>query len=117
MRGIAMTTIADAKTMARRLHSALSARGLAATHSDTLVFVAAQLGHRDWNPASAVLGSADNRSMNVPSGSELARPFVPAKNFTESKSFYETLGFTKLLDIESVAIFATGASSFLLQNH
>jgi len=112
-----MTTITDAKTMARRLHSALGARGLAATYSDTLEFVAAQLGHRDWNTASALLGTANVRSTTVPSGAEFARPFLPAKNFAESKRFYEALGFTTLLDIESVAIFAMGTSSFLLQNY
>ena len=112
-----MITTTDAKTMARRLHSALDGRGLAATYADALELVAAQLGHRDWNTASAVLGPADVRSTTVPSGAELARPFLPAKNFAESKRFYEALGFTKLLDIESVAIFAMGTSSFLLQNY
>ena len=62
MKGIAMTTpiltIDDAKAMARRLRAALEARGFDTTHSDTLEFVAAQLGHRDWNTASAALGSA-----------------------------------------------------------
>lgn len=50
-----MTTIDDAKAMARRLRAAMEARGLAATHSDTLELIAAQLGHRDWNAASAAL--------------------------------------------------------------
>lgn len=44
------------------------------------------------------------------------RPFVPAKDFDLSKRFYETLGFQKLLDGE-VAIFALGATSFLLQRY
>jgi catechol 2,3-dioxygenase-like lactoylglutathione lyase family enzyme len=52
------TTIDDAKAMARRLRAAMDARGLAASHSDTLELVAAQLGHRDWNTASAVLDRA-----------------------------------------------------------
>jgi hypothetical protein len=34
----------------------------------------------------------------VPSGTELARPFMPAKDFELSKKFYETLGFKKVLD-------------------
>jgi len=34
----------------------------------------------------------------IPSGTELARPFLPAKDFAVSKSFYEALGFEKLLD-------------------
>jgi catechol 2,3-dioxygenase-like lactoylglutathione lyase family enzyme len=52
----------------------------------------------------------------VPSGTELARPFLPAKDFDLSKSFYETLGFEKLLDGE-VAIFKAGSSSFILQRY
>lgn len=52
---------------------------------------------------------------SIPSGSELVRPFVPARDFGLSKRFYEELGFKKLLDGD-VAIFAIGASSFILQN-
>jgi hypothetical protein len=47
---------------------------------------------------------------------ETARPFLPAKDFALSKSFYEKLGFRKLLDGD-VAIFGIGASSFILQNY
>jgi uncharacterized glyoxalase superfamily protein PhnB len=50
------------------------------------------------------------------SGTEIARPFLPAKDFEQSKRFYEALGFTKVLDSE-VAIFQIGASSFVLQNY
>ncbi len=49
-------------------------------------------------------------------GTELARPFLPAKDFAVSKNFYETLGFEKLLDGD-VAIFRAGSSSFILQNY
>jgi len=52
--------------------------------------------------------------MPIPSGTESARPFLPAKNFDVSKSFYETLGFKKLLDGD-VAIFAAGQTAFILQ--
>jgi catechol 2,3-dioxygenase-like lactoylglutathione lyase family enzyme len=54
-----MTTTKDAKMMARRLHSAMEGRGLAATHSDTLELIAAQLGYRDWNTASAALATTE----------------------------------------------------------
>ncbi|MBI1353067.1 MAG: glyoxalase [Acidobacteria bacterium] len=54
--------------------------------------------------------------MSVPVGTELSRPFLPAKNFQESKRFYEAFGFEKVLDGE-VAIFRIGASSFILQNY
>ena len=50
---------------------------------------------------------------NIPAGTELARPFVPAKDFDLSKRFYVRLGFEKVLDGE-VAIFRIGASGFIL---
>ena len=53
--------------------------------------------------------------MSVSSATEAARPFVPAKDFAKSKAFYRALGFKVLLDSE-VAIFAIGATSFILQN-
>jgi hypothetical protein len=52
----------------------------------------------------------------LPSGTELARPFMPPKDFALSKSFYETLGFEKLLDGD-VAIFRAGSGGFILQRH
>ncbi|MFO0814971.1 MAG: VOC family protein [Gemmatales bacterium] len=52
----------------------------------------------------------------VPTGTELARPFLPAKDFKLSKCFYEALGFTKVLDSE-VAIFNAGSGGFILQNY
>jgi len=52
--------------------------------------------------------------MAIPSDTESARPFLPAKDFDASKSFYEALGFRKLLDGD-VAIFGVGESSFILQ--
>lgn len=57
------------------------------------------------------------RSSAVPSGTELARPFLPSRDFELSKRFYEALGFRKLLDSSEVAIFSTGASGFLLQRY
>ncbi|MFN0120801.1 MAG: glyoxalase [Blastocatellia bacterium] len=52
----------------------------------------------------------------IPTGTELARPFLPAKNFALSRRFYETLGFEKVLDDE-VAIFNAGSGGFILQNY
>src|ERR1044072_4936857 len=53
---------------------------------------------------------------NVPSGTELIRPFIPAKDFELSKRFYEALGFEKVLDGE-VAIFKAGSGGFILQRY
>jgi catechol 2,3-dioxygenase-like lactoylglutathione lyase family enzyme len=52
--------------------------------------------------------------MTVPNGTEGARPFLPTEDFEKSKSFYEALGFRKLLDGD-VAIFGIGSTSFILQ--
>jgi catechol 2,3-dioxygenase-like lactoylglutathione lyase family enzyme len=52
----------------------------------------------------------------VPIGTELARPFLPAKDFDRSNRFYEALGFEKTFDGE-VAIFKAGSGGFILQNH
>jgi hypothetical protein len=54
--------------------------------------------------------------MPIPTGTEQARPFLPSKDFAASKSFYERVGFKKLLDTD-VAIFEMGASTFILQNY
>lgn len=53
----------------------------------------------------------------LPTGTESARPFLPARDFARSKAFYEALGFVPELDSDDVAIFRIGATSFLLQNH
>jgi catechol 2,3-dioxygenase-like lactoylglutathione lyase family enzyme len=50
---------------------------------------------------------------NVPSGTELARPFVPAKDLDLSKRFYVALGFEKVLDSD-VVVFRIGSSGFIL---
>ena len=52
----------------------------------------------------------------TPTGTELARPFMPARDFDLSKRFYEALGFEKVLDSE-VAIFNTGSGGFILQRY
>ena len=52
----------------------------------------------------------------IPTGTELVRPFMPARDFDVSKRFYETLGFDKVLDGE-VAIFNAGSGGFVLQRY
>ncbi len=36
--------------------------------------------------------------MAIPNGGEIARPFLPTLDFEKSGTFYEALGFKKLLD-------------------
>ena len=54
---------------------------------------------------------------SVPTGTEIVRPFLPARDFDLSKRFYEALGFEMMLDSDEVAIFRLGASSFILQKY
>lgn len=51
----------------------------------------------------------------VPSGTELARPFLPTRDLQQSRNFYEAVGFQKLLDSSEVAIFRAGSGGFILQ--
>ena len=53
----------------------------------------------------------------APSGTESARPFLPALDFARSKAFYEALGFVIELDDDDVAIYRVGSTSFLLQRY
>ena len=53
---------------------------------------------------------------SIPTGTELARPFMPTQDFELSKRFYEALGFEKVLDGE-VAIFNAGSGGFILQRY
>jgi len=39
--------------------------------------------------------------MAIPSGTEEARPFIPARDAEARKAFYEALGFKKLLMVTS----------------
>lgn len=50
----------------------------------------------------------------MPIGTELARPFMPTKDFELSKRFYEALGYEKVLD-SNVVIFKACSGGFILQ--
>jgi hypothetical protein len=58
----------------------------------------------------------EGSSMPVSLGTESARPFLPSSDSAVSKSFYEKIGFRKLLDGD-VAIFEAGTSCFIVQNY
>jgi hypothetical protein len=54
--------------------------------------------------------------MPIPNGAEVARPFLPTRDFDKSRAPYEALGFEKLLDGD-VATFGVGQRSFIPQRH
>lgn len=45
------------------------------------------------------------------------KAFVPARDFSLSRQFYQDLGFTLASDGDGVAYFHVGEASFLLQDH
>lgn len=53
----------------------------------------------------------------VPSGTESARPFLPALDHAKSQAFYEALGFVSVLDSDDVSVYRIGSTSFLLQRY
>jgi hypothetical protein len=46
----------------------------------------------------------------------LIRPFVPARDFTQSRTFYEAIGFTVGFISDELVIFDQEGAGFLLQN-
>ena len=46
----------------------------------------------------------------------MLRPFVPAKDYDESRRFYEALGFTANSVDSKITVMSNGRDSFLLQN-
>ena len=53
----------------------------------------------------------------IPSSTDVARPFLPAKDFALSQRFYDALGFEKGHHDNDVAIYRIGDGGFLLQNY
>jgi len=89
-----MTTIDQAKAMAKRLRVALGAQNIDVSHSAALEFVAAELGHDSWNVASAKLDTAPAAAPTE--GINLLRAIPILRIFDEAKAreFYcDFLGF------------------------
>jgi len=90
-----MTTIDQAKAMAKRLRTALSAQGTDISHSASLELVAAELGHRDWNTAAACMTSADADVIAFQQAIPILRIFDVAK----AREFYcDFLGFSVTME-------------------
>lgn len=87
-----MTSIAQAKHMAKRLRAQLAARDLELTHSAALELVADQLGYKDWNTAVANLVDApDPATLRFEQSIAILRIFDERK----AREFYcDFLGFT-----------------------
>lgn len=80
-----MTTLSQARQMARRLRAALHARGIDLPHAATLELVAAELGHADWNVAAARL--PEPAAAGAPRF-ERAIPILRMFDETKAREFY-----------------------------
>ena len=95
-----MTTIDQAKSMAKRLRAALTAQNIDVSHSAALELVAAELGHDDWNVASAKLDTEPvpaSSAADHDHGMRFLRTIPVLRIFDEAKAreFYcGFLGFT-----------------------
>ncbi|MBD8603470.1 VOC family protein [Pseudomonas sp. CFBP 8771] len=86
-----MFSIEHAKQMAKTLRVALQAQGHDVSHSTALEMVARQLGHKDWNTASATLAPTASAVIGFDKAIPILRIFDEAK----AREFYlDFLGFT-----------------------
>jgi catechol 2,3-dioxygenase-like lactoylglutathione lyase family enzyme len=85
-----MPTIDQAKAMAKRLRAALATRNIDIPHAAALELVAAELGHADWNTASAKLDATPADGIRFTDAMPILRIFDEAK----AREFYcDFLGF------------------------
>lgn len=90
-----MPTIEEAKTMAKRLRSALASHAVDVSHSLSLECIAAELGHRDWNTASASLSQLRPDGVSFKQAIPILRIFDVAK----AREFYcGFLGFSVTME-------------------
>ncbi|MCJ2046012.1 VOC family protein [Methylobacterium sp. J-078] len=79
-----MTTVDQAKAMAKRLRASLAARDLSVSHATALELVAASLGHEDWNTACAALEQPADDGIRFLEAVPILRIFDEAK----AREFY-----------------------------
>jgi catechol 2,3-dioxygenase-like lactoylglutathione lyase family enzyme len=81
----------DAKLAARTLRRDMASRGVELTHGEALELVAHQLGHRDWNTATARMTAEPSSALGAPV------PVLRVQDADHAVAFYtEQLGFTEL---------------------
>jgi len=86
-----MTTLDQAKVMAKRLRSSLATRDIDLSHSAALELIAAELGFKDWNTAAAKLESDSAERVGFTRTIPILRMFDERK----AREFYcDFLGFT-----------------------
>lgn len=90
-----MPTVDQAKGMANRLRSALAELDIEISHAVCLELIAAELGHRDWNTAAALLSSAGAGGISFRQTIPIMRIF----DVTKAREFYcDFLGFAVTME-------------------
>lgn len=92
-----MRTFIDAKSMAKSLRDALQSRGISATHSDSLEFIAQAFGFADWNVLAAKIEHAKSTANAAAKPAIEFKPPTPVIRIFDvgkAKDFYlDHLGF------------------------
>lgn len=101
-----ITSRAQAKARARELRAACAARGNPISHSESLERVAAELGYRDWNTASALLSNEPDVPLQVGdevAGRYLKQPFkgrvLSVREIGDGAAFELTIRFDAPVDV------------------
>lgn len=103
----------QAKARARELRAELAAAGTPISHSEALERVAAELGFRDWNTASARLSNQPDIPLQVGdrvSGAYLKRDFtgrvLAVREMNGGAAFEVTLDFDEPVDVVESELFS-----------
>ena len=101
-----ITNREQAKARARELRAERAARGNAISHSESLELVAAELGYRDWNTASARLSNEPDVPLQVGdevAGRYLKQPFkgrvLSVREIGGGAAFEVTIRFDAPVDV------------------
>jgi hypothetical protein len=96
----------QAKARARELRAELAAAGKPVSHSEALERVAAELGYRDWNTASARLSNEPETPLQVGdqvAGRYLKQPFtgrvLGVREIAGGAAFEVTIRFDEAVDV------------------
>ncbi len=98
--------VADMKAQAKRLRTALAAKGQAISHSQALELLSAQYGFKDWNTASATMSRPNHMPFAVGervTGTYMQQAFkgevLSLSKIGESGQYRVTLQFDEPVDV------------------
>lgn len=107
-------SVADLKTQAKRLRTALAAKGQTVSHSQALEILSVQHGYKDWNTACAALSKPNPLSFSVSdrvTGTYMLQPFegeiLSLSKLGSSGQYRITLQFDTPVDVVTFDSFSS----------